>query len=242
MNFLIKIKIALFILMIISQTGVSAPMEGRPITGESIGISVVGAIVNSTIPNKSVALVKEIKSGKVSPVKSGFLIGTYKILKITAKFILVSSATNEKLLVYQSRFAGEFQGSSGASGIANAAVSLDSYREEGFERNQNKIVMTSSYRDKLIKQDLQKILMQATAEPHMVNGQIQGFKFSEIDDVSIFKKSGLQNNDIVTSINDHKLTNVGAAVQLLNSLRGAEDIEFDVLRSGQAIKVKMEVR
>ena len=235
-------KLYAFFLVSLAVPAECNTLEGRPISGESIGIAVVGAIVNSTVPDKSVALIKETKSGKVTPVKAGFTINSYKIIKIKEKFILVSSPTNEKLLVYQNRFAGEFQALSSNVPAQMSAPLSDSYREDGFERSQNRIVMTAAYRDKLIKQDLQKILMQATAEPHIVNGQIQGFKFSEIDDASIFKKSGLQNNDIVTSINDHKLTNVGAAIQLLNSLRGSEEVEFDIIRGNQPAKVKIEVR
>ena len=61
--------------------------------------------------------------------------------------------------------------------------------------------------------------MQATAEPYFQNGQIMGFKLSQIDADSIYDKSGVRDSDVITAINGNQLNNVSAAIKLLHSLK-----------------------
>jgi len=218
--------------------------DGKPTSGEAIGISIMGTIVHGKETSRSVALIKDVKSGKVTAIKTGNVINDqYKVVGIRQKFITVMTRTAEKFLVYQEKFAGEFRGGSGVSAPnPNIHTAGDSYREDGFERANGKVTMTSAYRDKIVKQDLPKVLMQATAEPHLVNGLIAGFKLSQIDQDSIYAKGGLKDEDIITSINEHKLTSVAGAISLLQSLKESESVEVELVRGGQPVKMSLQVK
>jgi type II secretion system protein C len=205
--------------------------------GSDLGISIMGSIIQKDA-NENVALIKE-ETGTVKAVKVGHVImDKYKVISVSAQYIEVITRDSNQYLVYQDKFAGNF-GSKKSSGPN--LVNNEVFREEGFERNKDKIVMTGMYRDKLVQQDLAKVLMQATAEPHMENGSIAGFKMSQIDDGSIYQKAGLKDGDVVTGINGSELNSVAGSITLLKSLKGADSIEVEIKRDGVPMKFTISV-
>jgi type II secretion system protein C len=196
----------------------------------------MGAIIQKN-RDDNVALIKE-STGVVKAVKKDHVIlDKFKVLAVTTKYIEVITRESKRYFVYQDKFGVEL-----ASQKKEAATaSNDSYHEEGFERNKGKITMTAMYRDKLVKEDLAKVLMQATAEPYMENGAIVGFLLSQIDDGSIYQKSGCQDGDIITAINGTELNSVAGAIALLRSLKGADSVEVDVRRGGAMQKITVSV-
>jgi type II secretion system protein C len=205
--------------------------------GSDLGISIMGSIIQKDA-NENVALIKE-ETGTVKAVKVGHVImDKYKVISVSAQYIEVITRDANQYLVYQDKFAGNI-GSKKSSGPN--LVNNDVFREEGFERNKDKIVMTGMYRDKLVQQDLAKVLMQATAEPHMENGSIAGFKMSQIDDGSIYQKAGLKDGDVVTGINGSELNSVAGSITLLKSLKGADSMEVEIKRDGVPMKFTISV-
>jgi type II secretory pathway component PulC len=218
--------------------------ETKKSDGSDLGITIMGAIVQRSIEN-NVALIKEVKSGAVKAVKTGHVImDKFKVTEIHAKYITLINREGASFLVYQDKFAREFAGSRIAEEPTTPSRNLaldETYREEGFERVQGRVTMSAMYRDKIVKQDLAKVLMQATAEPHFENGQIIGFRFSQIDHDSIYAKGGLRDFDVVTSINGQKLNNVAGAISLLKSLKDADSLEIDIMRSGTPSRITINV-
>jgi type II secretory pathway component PulC len=139
------------------------------------------------------------------------------------------------------KFSGEFRRNTSSGSTANINPE-GKYKEDGFERDAGKVTMTSAYRDKIVNQDLSTILMQATAEPHMQNGMIVGFKLSQIDSDSIFAKGGFRDEDVITSLNGQKLNNVAGAIALLRSLKDSPNIEVEVLRGGTTSSMSIGVQ
>ena len=128
------------------------------------------------------------------------------------------------------------------SGKTVATADSEGFSEDGFEQTNGKIVMTALYRDKLLKQDMAAVLMQATAEPVMDGGSIIGFKMSQIDDESIYQKSGLENGDVIRVINGNELTSVAGSITLLRSLKTESHFDIEILRNGVAKKITLDVQ
>lgn len=214
----------------------------KPTDGQQLGIQIMGTIAQKGKEN-NVALIKETNSGKVSAVKVGYIIrDLYKVTDIQEKYITVITKAAEALLVYQDKFAGEFRAPAAPAAKPGAPVNPEgTYKEDGFERTEGRIAMTGTYRDKIVHQDLSKILMQATAEPFMTNGQIVGFKLTQIDADSIFAKGGLRDNDVVTAINDQKLNNVAGAIALLKGLKDVNQITVEILRGGSHQSINIQI-
>jgi type II secretion system protein C len=212
----------------------------------ALGLTIMGTIVKAG-SGAGVALIKEASSGSVKAVKTGnqILSKAYTVLEVHAKYMIVEKADRSRILVFQDKFAREFAGNKVAadpgpkSGLVGPG---DTYREDGFERVKDQVQMTSGYRDKLVNQDLAKVLMQATAEPHVENGAIVGFKFSQIDQDSIYAKAGLRDDDVVTGINGQKLNSVGEAVTLLKSLKQADQVQIEYKRGGSSQKIQVDVK
>ena len=206
-----------------------------------IGVLMIGSIVSQSSDN--VILLKNKKNGSVKAHRVGFkLFNEYKIVQIKANFIMLETlGSNKKFIkVYKDGFSGAIFTK---DKVEKKKVGfVDSYREEGFERDKTEIEMSAEYREKLIKEDLPKILMQASAEPVIKSGKIIGFMIDQIDENSIYAKSGLKNGDIVTSINDISLDDVTATIKLLHSLKNSKEISFELTRNGVKIPVNVKIK
>lgn len=202
---------------------------------------------------KSVVLVKNTKSGSVDVLRPGKIFLGYQLIEIQNRALLMRKAGKD-FLIFQDKFAKEVrdtnfigglsQSTSGAQQIpaGPSPALLETYSEPGFERKAGKVTISQGYRDQLVNRDLGKILMQATAEPHIQNGRIAGFKLTQIDEDSIFSKSGFRNEDIITAINGKNLSNIATAINILKSLKNSEFVEFDVMRGGSRETISLTVQ
>lgn len=207
--------------------------------GSDLGVTIMGSIVQKN-SDDNVALIKD-QTGSVKAVKRDHVIlDKFKVLAVHDKYIEVVSRDAKRYWIFQDKFAGTFVNTKNASGPALSGIS-EQYKEDGFERNKDKISMTAMYRDKLVKEDLAKVLMQATAEPHMENGAIVGFKVSQIDADSIYAKAGLIDNDVITGVNGQELNSIAGSIKLLQSLKGSDHLEVELRRNGQTMKFSVDV-
>ena len=208
--------------------------------GSDIGISIMGTIIQSKTED-NVALIKEA-NGTVVALKKGFVTPSkFRVLDINSQYLELKNESGKVYWVYRDKFAmNNDKSTKPVLPPAPAAPSVV-IKEDGFERKDNLIRMTEAYRDKIVKEDLSKILMQATAEPYFENGQIVGFLLTQINEGSIYQKSGIMDGDIITKINDQELTSIPSSVKLLQSLKGTKQIEVELRRVGQNIKLKLEV-
>jgi type II secretion system protein C len=231
------LKILLIPLVLAARSVAADPIKTD---GSDLGITIMGSIVQKT-PVDNVALIKT-GDGTVTAVKRDHVISDkYKVVAVTQQYIEVITRDSKVYFVYQDKFADSaLQVKKVAAAPSNPALA-DTYREDGFERSKGKIKMTGMYRDKLVKEDLAKVLMQATAEPYMEGGQIVGFKMSQIDEGSIYQKSGVANGDIITAINGQELNSIAGSIALLRSLKGVDHVDVDVRRDGVTTKVSVDV-
>lgn len=227
------------LLLLLATAGRLVAQEPTKTDGSDLGISIMGAIVQKN-SDDNVALIKDQK-GSVKAVKKDYVIlDKYKVLAVHDKFIEVVSREAKRYWIYQDKFAGTFVNNKSGSAPSLSGVS-EQYKEDGFERNKDKISMTAMYRDKLVKEDLAKVLMQATAEPYMENGTIVGFKVSQIDADSIYAKAGLIDNDVITGINGQELNSIAGSIKLMQSLKGSDHLEVELRRNGQSMKYSIDV-
>jgi general secretion pathway protein C len=91
--------------------------------------------------------------------------------------------------------------------------------------------------------DNQDIAMrQARVMPHEENGEVIGFKVYGIRRDSLFGKLGLENGDLIQSINDIPMTGADKALQAYGRLRMADRISITVTRRGQALTMNYNIR
>ncbi len=73
------------------------------------------------------------------------------------------------------------------------------------------------------------------------DGTSNGFKLSEIQPGSLFQQIGLQDGDILTSVEGQSVSDPARAMQLLASLRQQSSVDVTVLRNGQPLQLHYNI-
>jgi type II secretion system protein C len=113
---------------------------------------------------------------------------------------------------------------------------------QGIEVNEGSVKVTAAYKQHIITDKLETVLMQAASEPFYESGKLCGFTLLEIEKDSIYETVGLKNGDIITSINDHELNDLGSTLRLLTSLKNEDEASFKFRRDGleQSIRIMVQ--
>ena len=77
--------------------------------------------------------------------------------------------------------------------------------------------------------------------PHRVDGQLIGYRVTPGTNPALFNSVGLQNGDIVTSLNGLDLTDLQQSLEALTELQEAQSLELEVLRAGEYISLDFEI-
>jgi len=91
-------------------------------------------------------------------------------------------------------------------------------------------------------QNFPALLSQARVLPHMNNGKPEGFTISEIAPGSLYQQAGLQNGDIILSVNGKRITGAKQAMSMYQSLQSAAAIDLELVRAGQVRQIHYDIR
>lgn len=126
--------------------------------------------------------------------------------------------------------------------VAQPIGNANDYSEEGFERSGSNINVTRQWIDRAVTLDFAKTLQDAKASPHMVGGQVKGFVLTQIRPDSVYEKMGLENGDVVRSINGIELNDAARAIQTLNAMRNETQLDVVFERQGSVMNRKIQVK
>ena len=90
--------------------------------------------------------------------------------------------------------------------------------------------------------DLPKLLSQARAAPHMVNGNINGFRLDYIAPTSFYEKIGVQTGDVLQRVNGVDIRDPSTMLSLLQQLKNEQIVKLDMLRNNQRATITYELR
>ena len=90
--------------------------------------------------------------------------------------------------------------------------------------------------------NMDKVLTDARFTPYIDGGKLSGFQVSEIKTGGGFGLIGLQNGDVVLSINEYKLDSPSRVAQILGGLKGESEVKVDVLRGKQPRTLRYQIR
>ena len=124
---------------------------------------------------------------------------------------------------------------------AVSLAKLKTYKEAGFERDGAQVKANRQWMNKVLTNNLKQTLEDARATPNFAGGRIKGFKMVEISPGSVYEKIGLQEQDVVLSINGHDLNDAVKAIQTLNALKTSSKIYMKVLRNNEVITITMDI-
>jgi general secretion pathway protein C len=200
--------------------------EDMPVPS-TLPLGLVGTIVHSN-PEKSIANF-EIKSKNTTiAVRVGNTIEKMaKLESVERGRVIIRNLNNNRLEFLELKDLNKL--SFNAAKKVTEEVTKEEIREiapNRFEVRREDVVKYTS--------DLSNVLQQAAMIPvRGPGGEIQGFRFVNIQPDSIYTKLGFQVGDVIKSVNGEPIDSPAKALELYNALKGSHDIKLNVERNGR---------
>ena len=80
--------------------------------------------------------------------------------------------------------------------------------------------------------------------PFFQNNQMEGFRINGIRDASVFKKLGIKNGDVITSVDNRKIRSVKDIMELYQKLktgRTGNAMDIEIKRNGTVKKLEYSI-
>ncbi len=91
--------------------------------------------------------------------------------------------------------------------------------------------------------DLINVMYQAASTPaYDYFGNQIGYRLYELDENSIFKKIGLIDYDMITSIDGVELSNPKNSIEALKKIKDLDNFEVELVRYGLPIKIQIKIK
>lgn len=87
-----------------------------------------------------------------------------------------------------------------------------------------------------------QVLSDARLTPRTSGGAVEGFSVTEIKPGGIFDGLGLRNGDVLKKVNGYEIDSPEKAVQVLSGLRGETSFTLDIIRGGENLSLRYQVR
>ncbi|HLC17555.1 MAG TPA: type II secretion system protein GspC [Thermodesulfobacteriota bacterium] len=91
-------------------------------------------------------------------------------------------------------------------------------------------------------ENMGQVLTDARLLPYSEEGEVVGFRLSEVRPSGVFALIGLKNGDVLMRVNDFTIDSPEKGMQLLSGLKGESSITVDIIRGGQPVKLNYEIR
>ncbi|HEV2171142.1 MAG TPA: type II secretion system protein GspC [Candidatus Binatus sp.] len=116
----------------------------------------------------------------------------------------------------------------------NAKIQLKKVGPGKFEVSRSEVQQTM--------ENPSQFFSQMRAMPHFVNGRTDGFSISQVQPGSVFAQLGLQDGDLLTSIDGQPVTNPMQAMGLIQAVKTQPAIDLIVNRAGAPTSVHLDLR
>ena len=90
--------------------------------------------------------------------------------------------------------------------------------------------------------NLDQLGREARVVPNFADGQPNGWKVFSIRRTSALRQMGIKNNDVLTAVNGHDLSNTEKALEVYSKLQSEKSFSVEVLRNGTPMTLEYEVR
>jgi type II secretory pathway component PulC len=88
--------------------------------------------------------------------------------------------------------------------------------------------------------EVRDLLAAGQAKPHFNSGKMEGFYINKVKEGSYLKKAGLEDGDIVQSVNNRKIENPNDFVWIQKSISNPTDrVSLQVNRKGRQISLEV---
>jgi len=191
------------------------PVVKRPLTLKLLGTVVAG-------PN----------SAAIIAIKAGAEQQAYFIGDTIQAGVILQSVEANAIVVNRGgsleRISLEEGGKLASSPLATTLSTMPNQQRPS--RSMNKTMSRAHLQKQL--NDFPALLSQARAMPHFVNGKIDGFSVTNIVPGSLYQQAGLQNGDIIVSVNGERITGAQQAMGIYTKLKSSPALDLELIRAG----------
>ncbi|MDD9933466.1 MAG: hypothetical protein OXT09_07685 [Myxococcales bacterium] len=124
---------------------------------------------------------------------------------------------------------------------AVGGISTDELEQNITKVSDTKFTVQRSLVDKVLENQAE-IMRSARVVPHEQNGQVVGVKLYGIRRNSLLGKLGLQNGDLMRTINGYEMSSPDTALEAYSKLRSASNLSIAVTRRGRAMNLEYEIQ
>ena len=90
--------------------------------------------------------------------------------------------------------------------------------------------------------NLSQLVTQIRAVPNIQDGKTNGFALSEIEPGSVFDEMGLEEGDVIRSVNGQSITDPAQAMGMMGALSNQSHLIVQVFRDGKPITLVYQIQ
>lgn len=226
-----------------------------PLTTCSGGLRLVGAIVNEKQPEWSFAAMGTGAAGGVLLYRAGSTISGHQLVAINWKRVVMASSSSycevpmfdpvttaagapaaAAAPTLTPRATDRRRATRGADGFDSAEL------DSGITRvSDTQFTLQRSFVDKVLSNQAE-IMRSARVVPHQEGGATAGLKVYGIRRNSLLGRLGVQNGDMLRTINGFDMTSPDSALEAYSNLRGADRLTVSLVRRGQPLTLDYNIQ
>lgn len=163
-------------------------------------------------------------------VRVGDAVAAGKVIAIGRQSLTLRFADGTEQIVTPPEIPSPATGGEAASGTASSS--------RGGAENRRAISRDEAEK---ARANLGELMKQARMEPHVVNGQTDGFEVKMVKANTLFTTLGVQKGDIIRQVNGLQLDSPEKALQIFQQLREARHIVIALERNGSPLSLEYDL-
>jgi len=213
---------------------------------KELGIVLLGTVAGS--PEISRAIIKDIKTNKLSLYKTGDTVATPSwkgsstahIESIEKDVVVLLHQGQRKILDLGTRESAARYPVDKQHDADNAQAALSNNVVQAVETNPPSQFHTSA--GAKLRDDIEIMLTKAVIEPYTIDGQVEGLKITGLENIRGAEELGLKNGDIIRTVNGHRLNSKQKAYQIFKKARSQAAANIELLRDNETKMLSFSLR
>ena len=195
-----------------------------------LGLTLLGTIAGSTETSR--AIIKNSRNNSVSIYRIGDRVADALIESIDAESVILEYKGNRKSLHLT---VGASRNNNGQNNPSQATL-RETTAGPAKESPPGELPSRTN------GDWVEDVLRDEAIEPYVVNGQTAGFEIKEVDNIPMARALGLENGDIIQTVNGQLITSKQKAFQILKKARSQPGISIQLLRDGKIRELSFDIR
>jgi type II secretion system protein C len=194
---------------------------------QELGLRLIGAIAGGPLASR--AVIQNTKNNTTGSYRIGDAVASATVETIQRDAVILQY--QGKPLVLKLR-AGRTEDAGPKT--EDAGLKAQEAGQKADARNQPSSVLGPPASESSRSGSLAELFRKATIEPYVKNDQTEGLRITGVEDIPMAQVLGLQNGDIVQSINGQQLTSKQKAFQVLMKAKTQSQVDIQLLRDGKS--------